>query len=147
MAPEMLRFQAPVDARADIYALGCVAYWLLTGARVFEATTLHDMLVMHAHQKPIPPSKRLGAPVHEALEEVIMACLDKNPNRRPQTARELSEFLSSLSFQSPWDEEFAEVWWTRHESPRPSHRRATDPEELRDAAEPPIAAAPVSRTG
>jgi serine/threonine protein kinase len=60
MAPEMIRFQSPVDARADIYALGCVAYWLLAGTRVFEATTLNDMLVMHAHQKPMPPSRRLG---------------------------------------------------------------------------------------
>ena len=59
MAPEMVRFQAPVDARADIYALGCVGYWLLTGKRVFEAETRHDMLVMHAHQKPVPPSKRV----------------------------------------------------------------------------------------
>jgi eukaryotic-like serine/threonine-protein kinase len=114
MAPEMLRFQTPVDARADIYALGCVAYWLLTGERVFEAATLHDMLVMHAHQKPVPPSKRLGRPMHEALEALVMACLDKNPNRRPQTARELSDALSSLHFDEPWNEESAEIWWTAH---------------------------------
>ncbi|HYP89320.1 MAG TPA: serine/threonine-protein kinase, partial [Polyangiaceae bacterium] len=59
MAPEMLRFQAPVDARADLYQLGCVGYWLLTGKRVFEAQTRADMLVMHAHQKPVLPSKRI----------------------------------------------------------------------------------------
>ena len=68
MAPEMVRFQAPVDARADIYALGCVGYWLLTGKRVFEAETRHDMLVMHAHQKPILPSKRVELPIHAGLE-------------------------------------------------------------------------------
>ena len=112
MAPEMLRFQTPVDARADIYALGCVAYWLLTGERVFEAATLHDMLVMHAHQKPVPPSRRIGRPMHEALEALVMACLDKNPNRRPQTARELADALSSLDFAEPWTEESAGLWWT-----------------------------------
>jgi serine/threonine-protein kinase len=122
MAPEMLRFQTPVDARADIYALGCVAYWLLTGERVFEAATLHDMLVMHAHQKPVPPSKRLGQPMHEALEALVMACLDKNPNRRPQTARELSDALSALNFDQPWNEESAERWWTGH-----GLSRATEP--------------------
>lgn len=114
MAPEMLRFQAPVDARADIYALGCVGYWLLTAQRVFEATTRHDMLVMHAHQKPVPPSKRVNRELHAGLEAVIMSCLEKNPGRRPQTARELRERLEALTFEAPWTEERAELWWRRH---------------------------------
>jgi serine/threonine-protein kinase len=111
MAPEMVRYQAPVDARADVYALGCVGYWLLSGKRVFEATTRHDMLVMHAHQKPLTPSKRLGSPVHPGLEAVIMSCLEKNPNKRPQTMRELSESLGALEFAEPWTEERATLWW------------------------------------
>jgi serine/threonine-protein kinase len=114
MAPEMVRFQAPVDARTDLYALGCVAYWLLTGQRVFEAATRHDMLVMHAHQKPDRPSKRLGAPLHEGLEATVMACLEKNPNRRPQTARELADGLRGLHFEYPWTEERARLWWKAH---------------------------------
>jgi serine/threonine-protein kinase len=114
MAPEMLRFQAPVDARADIYALGCVGYWLLTGQRVFEAATRHDMLVMHAHQKPVTPSKRVNRDIHSGLEAVIMSCLEKNPGRRPQTARELRERLEALTFEAPWTEERAELWWRRH---------------------------------
>ncbi len=119
MAPEMVRFRAPVDARTDLYALGCVGYWLLTGQRVFEATTRHDMLVMHAHQKPDLPSKRLAAKVHEGLEMVVMSCLEKNPNRRPQTARELSERLRALRFEFPWTEERAELWWKAHPMERP----------------------------
>ncbi|MDQ2643117.1 MAG: serine/threonine protein kinase [Myxococcota bacterium] len=122
MAPEMVRFQSPVDARADIYALGCVAYWLLTGVRVFEATKLHDMLVMHAHQKPAPPSRRIGRPMHEALEAVVMACLDKNPNRRPQTARELQDILESLEFEEPWNERRAAEWWHAQSLVRPRPR-------------------------
>lgn len=115
MAPEMVRFHAPVDARADVYALGCVAYWLLTGARVFDATTRHDMLIMHAHQKPQPPSRRLGRPLHEGLEALVMRCLEKNPNRRPQTAGELGEALESLRFEHPWSRERAALWWRTHD--------------------------------
>jgi serine/threonine-protein kinase len=111
MAPEMVRFHAPVDWRADIYALGCVGYFLLTGKRVFEAETRHDMLVMHAHQKPIPPSKRAELAVHPELEALVMACLEKNPNRRPQSARELRDNLLGLSFERPWSEERARLWW------------------------------------
>jgi serine/threonine-protein kinase len=115
MAPEMVRFQAPVDARADIYALGCVGYWLLTGKRVFEAEKRNDMLVMHAHQKPVLPSRRAEAKVHPELEAIIMACLEKNPNRRPQTAREMHERLNALSFEQGWTEERAALWWKRQE--------------------------------
>jgi eukaryotic-like serine/threonine-protein kinase len=122
MAPEMLRFQAPVDARADLYALGCVGYWLLTGKRVFEAQTRADMLVMHAHQKPVLPSKRIDKPLHPALEALVMQCLEKNPNKRPQTARELSDALGALQFEHPWTDERATLWWKQN---RPEHLRAT----------------------
>jgi serine/threonine-protein kinase len=132
MPPEMVRFHAPVDARADIYALGCVGYWLLTGRRVFEAGTRHDMLVMHAHQKPIAPSKRTDLAIHPGLEGLVMACLEKNPNRRPQTARELSEMLSSLSFTPAWNDERARLWWQRH---HPERRVATLPAD--EPASPP----------
>jgi serine/threonine-protein kinase len=115
MAPEMVRFQAPVDARADLYALGCVGYWLLTGKRVFEAETRPDMLVMHAHQKPVLPSKRVGNPLHEGLERVIMDCLEKNPNKRPQSARELAERLEALAFEYPWGRERARLWWRKNQ--------------------------------
>ncbi len=122
MAPEMLRFQAPVDARADLYALGCVGYWLLTGKRVFEAETRHDMLVMHAHQKPVLPSRRIDRPLHPGLEAVVMQCLEKNPNKRPQTARELSDALSTLTFEHEWSDERAELWWKQN---HPERQRAT----------------------
>lgn len=111
MAPEMLRFQAPVDARADIYAVGCVGYWLLTGHRVFEATTRADMLVMHAHQRPIVPSKRTDRSIAPGLEELIMSCLEKNPNKRPQSAGEVVERLAALTFPAPWTDERRALWW------------------------------------
>jgi serine/threonine-protein kinase len=114
MAPEMVRFQAPVDARADLYALGCVAYFLLTGVRVFEASTRHDMLVMHAHQRPLPPSRRGATRVPAALEALVMSCLEKNPNRRPQTARELLDRLQAIQFEFEWTPERAQLWWKQH---------------------------------
>ena len=136
MAPEMLRFQAPVDARADLYALGCVGYWLMTGKRVFEAQTRADMLVMHAHQKPLLPSKRLDRPMHPGLEALVMQCLEKNPNKRPQTARELSDALGALQFERPWTDERAELWWKQN---RPEAQRATSAlDEKERAAVPPV---------
>jgi serine/threonine-protein kinase len=112
MAPEQVRFDAPVDQRTDIYALGCVAYWLLTGVRVFEATTRQDMLVMHAHQRPDPPSRRVDVVVPEELERLVMSCLDKNPDKRPQTAMELSDRLAALGLENAWTRERMEAWWS-----------------------------------
>ncbi|MEN9580173.1 MAG: hypothetical protein RJA70_3182 [Pseudomonadota bacterium] len=111
MAPEMVRFKAPVDARADLYALGCVGYWLLTAQPVFEAITRHDILVMHAHQKPVTPSKRIDGDVHLGLEALIMSCLEKNPNKRPQSANELKAALAALKFDREWTPERANAWW------------------------------------
>jgi serine/threonine-protein kinase len=114
MAPEMVRFNAPVDQRADIYALGCVAYWLLTRERVFEAENRADMLVMHAHQRPVPPSKRAGISIPPRLEEIILMCLDKNPNKRPQTARQLGDMLRDLGIDKEWTRARREAWWQEH---------------------------------
>ncbi len=111
MAPEQVRFDAPVDQRTDIYALGCVAYWMLAGVRVFEAATRHDMLVMHAHQRPDPPSRRLRIDISEPLEKVVMDCLDKNPDRRPQSAAHLSERLAELNLEEQWTRKEMEAWW------------------------------------
>lgn len=133
MAPEMVRFQSPVDARADLYAVGCVGYWLLTGHRVFEAETRQDMLVMHAHQKPTTPSHRLGHDIHAGLEQIIMTCLEKNPDRRPQSARELGELLDALQFELPWSSERAALWWRRHD-PTQSSKQEQSTEPLVDAA-------------
>lgn len=113
MAPEMVRFQAPVDARADLYAVGCVAYWLLTGQRVFEAQSRNDMLIMHAHQKPVVPSRRVALQIHPGLERVVMSCLEKNPAKRPQCARDLALELSFLNLEPTWTNESAEGWWKR----------------------------------
>lgn len=136
MAPEMVRFQAPVDSRADLYGLGCVGYWLLTGKRVFDAQTRHDMLIMHAHQKPQLPSKRGGVAVHPGLEQLIMRCLEKNPNKRPQSAQEIRESLIALSFDTPWTQDRARAWWATH-LPKPvDEAPLREPDSAADHAPP-----------
>jgi serine/threonine-protein kinase len=114
MAPEQVRFDAPVDQRTDIYAIGCVAYWLLTSERVFEAETRNDMLVMHAHQRPTPPSRRGHAEIPPELERLVMECLDKNPNKRPQSAAELSRRLGELGLEAAWTPARMTEWWREH---------------------------------
>ena len=109
MAPEMALGE-PVDARADIYAVGCVAYYLLTGQLVFEAETSVNMMLKHAMETPVPPSERAAIAVPPALERVILACLEKEPGDRPQSALALSQSLASIA-EVAWSEQDAADWW------------------------------------
>jgi serine/threonine-protein kinase len=103
-----------VDARADIYATGCLAYWLLTGQLVFSAPTTIGMLVKHAESPPTPPSSRTDQPIPPELDALILSCLAKNPDDRPQTARELSQRLAAIEGASAWTQERAAAWWAAH---------------------------------
>jgi len=114
MAPEMASGADPVDRRADLYALGCVGYWLLTGQMVFEADSPLRMLIQHIQAIPVPPSIRTGRPVPLDLERVIMRCLEKDPTRRPQSADDLFAELDRLSLTHPWDQTRARAWWGEH---------------------------------
>jgi serine/threonine-protein kinase len=124
MAPEMASGADPVDRRADIYALGCVGYWLLTGEMVFEAESALKMLIQHIQAIPVPPSIRTGRPVPLDLEHVIMRCLEKDPTRRPQTADDLLVELDRVALGRPWDLARARAWWVEHlaTSPAPPAR-------------------------
>jgi len=115
MAPEMILDDKDVDGRADLYALGCVAYWLLTGQPVFPETSVGALLVAHAERKPVPPSERTELPIPPALEAIILACLEKRPEDRPQTAEELSRRLGTLPVAEPWTSERAAEWWAQHD--------------------------------
>jgi len=111
MAPEMALGEGPLDGRADIYALGCVAYWLLTGQTVFEKPTALGMVVAHTHQTPVPVSERTQIPVPQELERIVMQCLAKKPDDRPQSAQELSTMLGDLQLEPAWTDERARQWW------------------------------------
>jgi serine/threonine protein kinase len=118
IAPEQAVGAAPVDGRADIYAVGCVAYFLLTGQLVFTGETPIAQVVHHAHTPPIPPSKRSEMPIPLALDRIILDCLSKNPQDRPQSARELSRRFAAISDIEPWTEDRAREWWDLHEPAR-----------------------------
>jgi serine/threonine-protein kinase len=116
MAPEQA-MGAVVDTRADIYATGCVAYWLLTGTHVFASDTPMGYLVHHAHTAPDPLSTRTKQPVPPELERIVMTCLAKAPERRPQSARELSSWLAESRLEDGWGDDVARQWWSTHLPP------------------------------
>jgi serine/threonine protein kinase len=110
MAPEQV-LGGPVDGRADIYATGCLAYWLLTGELVFTAENAVALLMQHAHTPPAPPSARTAQPVPRELDDLVLSCLAKDPAGRPQSARELSDRLGALSGVREWTQDRARDWW------------------------------------
>ena len=99
----------PVDGRADIYALGCVAYYLLTGQLVFEASNPLQMIARHLSATPVPPSQRANIHLPAGMDELILSCLAKEPEDRPSAA-ELSRSLAALDVE-PWQEVEAKDWW------------------------------------
>jgi serine/threonine-protein kinase len=113
MAPEQALGRANIDTRADIYALGCVAYWLLTGQTVFTEDSVVGHLLAHAHKTPETPSKRVEKPIPPELERIVMQCLEKEPARRPPTIRNLSNRLSEIDTLA-WTNEVAREWWNIH---------------------------------
>jgi serine/threonine-protein kinase len=109
MSPEMAAGEA-LDGRTDIYALGCVAYFLLTGCLVFEADTLFQMMAKLLRDDPIPPSQRTTLPIAPALETLIMSCLARKREARPASAAELRTRLAAIEVPK-WDEDRAKEWW------------------------------------
>jgi eukaryotic-like serine/threonine-protein kinase len=129
MAPEAIISPGTVDARTDIYALGAVGYWLLTGTHVFSGTSMVEVCAHHLHSSPEPPSLRLRAPVAEDLERLLLDCLAKRPEDRPGSARILRERLRSCASAPAWTNDTAAAWWAAHSqelaTSRPE-RRADD---------------------
>ena len=113
MAPEII-LDGEVDQRADVYALGCVAYYLLTGQLVFEADTPMKMFLQHLQTPPTPPSQRTEMPIPREVDEIVLACLEKDPRRRPQNAEELLRMLRRCRSCNTWDTDAARGWWEKH---------------------------------
>jgi serine/threonine-protein kinase len=114
MAPESITKPDDVDARVDLYALGGVAYFLLTGTPPFEGSNLVEVCSHHLHTKPEPASKRLGKPVPDALEVIVAKCLAKSPADRPASAAALADELHALArdHACSWDDENARSFWS-----------------------------------
>jgi hypothetical protein len=112
MAPESIRAPEAVDARTDIYSLGAVAYFLLAGSEVFRGQSVLEVCSQHLHQAPEPLATR-GVTVPAELEAVVLACLEKDPARRPGSAAELRRRLEACAVE-PWDSASAQHWWREH---------------------------------
>jgi serine/threonine-protein kinase len=110
LAPEAITAPDTVDRRADIYALGAVGYELLAGTSVFAGATVVEICIKHLQERPLPLSQRQIA-VPAALEQLLLACLSKDPARRPQTAREVEHALGAITDVPAWSEARAEAWW------------------------------------
>jgi serine/threonine protein kinase len=113
LSPEGLRDPDSVDARSDLYALGAVGYFLITGAPVFTAQTLIEVCSHHLHTIPQSPSERLGKSVCEPLELALLSCLEKEPAQRPQSALELHRRLRACRVEA-WTADDARAWWCEY---------------------------------
>ena len=102
MAPEVILGKDNVDRRADVYALGCVAYFLLTGRRVFEDSTQMQALVDHVHAVPSAPSRKSRHPIPRAVDELVLECLKKSPDDRPGDATEVFNRIASGDLTRGW---------------------------------------------
>lgn len=114
LAPEAALGQVAPDVRADIYALGCVGYFMLTGQPVFAETSAVAMAVAHVTKEPEPPSQRAGRAIDAELERLVLECLSKDREQRPRTAAVLRERLSAINASEPWSAELASAWWREH---------------------------------
>ena len=125
MAPEVARASETVDARADLYALGCVAYVLLTGALVFDDPNPVSVALKHMKTPPVPPSQRTNRAVPADLERVVLACLEKEPGARPRSARDVEQMLAACAVPV-WTEHDACDWWERHLPPASPLRASSE---------------------
>ncbi len=114
MPPEVALGEQAVGPEADLYALGCVAYWLLTGELVFTADTATAMMVKHASEAPVSPSQRTELEIPKALEAIVMRCLQKAPADRFASADALREALLESGLAQAWTPHRAKRWWDIH---------------------------------
>jgi serine/threonine-protein kinase len=110
MSPESIMDPTQVDGRSDVYALGAVGYWLLTGTAPFAGRTIVEICAAHIHKEPDPPSLRVSHAIPTGLERLIMQCLAKQKHERPDGAGELLERLRALQVAA-WNAEHAKLLW------------------------------------
>jgi serine/threonine-protein kinase len=144
LAPEAAAGQA-ADPKSDIYSLGCVAYWLLTGTFVFECETPLAMAVAHAKDTPAPPSRKAERAIPEALDRIVLDCLAKSPADRPRSVEDLSRRLNECQSATPWTDRSAHEWWELHLPPvRPPGESAAPAAAQRSSRSVPDTAPPRS---
>jgi serine/threonine protein kinase len=115
LPPELVSGQVSFDERADIYALGCVAFWLLTGRPPFGAGDAVSILMQHSTKTPAAPSTICEASIPADLDALVLECLSKEPALRPASADRLGDRLEKLSIPTEWSQQRAREWWESHE--------------------------------
>jgi serine/threonine protein kinase len=111
LAPEIALGQEEVDGRADLYSLGCVAYFLLTGQLVFDEGSGFAQAIAHIQKTPLPPSGRTELPIPASLEAIVLRLLEKDPANRYQSAYELGRVLRALRDVPQFCPYTAAEWW------------------------------------
>jgi hypothetical protein len=127
LSPEAITEPDRIDARADVYSLGGVAYYLLTGTPVFNGASLVDICMKHTQTAPEHPSSRLGRAIAPALEALILRCLAKSRSERPADAAALLHELTTCSFEGQWTTEDAAGWWAKHAAGAPPNPSSPGP--------------------
>ena len=116
IAPEILSNPKNVDARADIYSLGVVAYNLLTGTNIYDITSPAELFDKALNIAPEPPSKRIKSKIPDNLDDLVLRCLAKDPSQRPQTVTDIIEELESINLDKPWSQKRARQWWATNKN-------------------------------
>lgn len=112
---QLRRFEREAQAtalRADVYAIGCVAFYLLTGTRVFQDGTQMQALIDHVHATPVAPSARLRGNLPREVDDLVLSCLRKHPADRPHDAGELLATIRQCQLSRGWSNDHARAWWT-----------------------------------
>jgi serine/threonine protein kinase len=126
MSPEAVEHPELVDARSDLYSLGAVGYFLLTGGPLFHCGSIGEVLLHQVKHAPEPPSRRLGKSVSPDLEALLLRCLAKDPAVRPGNARELEAALAACRGGGAWLRDDAEDWWRRFAAARNDRTAVTE---------------------
>ncbi|MCA9054126.1 MAG: hypothetical protein KDA75_09835, partial [Planctomycetaceae bacterium] len=103
-----------IDGRADVYALGLVAYYLLSGKLAINGNDSRKVILAQLSAEPVPLSKVVSAPVELRLEEIVMSCLNKLPGQRPAGMSELNRQLERLECARQWSPQASATWWDAH---------------------------------
>ncbi|HEY3498717.1 MAG TPA: serine/threonine-protein kinase [Polyangiaceae bacterium] len=125
IAPEVV-LGTGSDHRVDLYAVGCVAYWLVTGKLVFEGTQAIKVMFDHVHTAPVAPSSNSAEPIPPELDALILECLEKDPDKRPASAAALRQRFRAIPVAQPWSHERGEKWWSENAPGRASTRPLAD---------------------
>jgi len=117
LPPEAITGASPVGPYSDIYSLGCVAYFMLTGELVFDEKELIKVAAAHVDRTPIKPSLRTELPIPDDMEKLVLRCLAKDPKERYANAEQLATALRTLEVGTRWGQVDAREWWDKHAIP------------------------------